>query len=54
MLTLDDPEILRSVLEDLPTGVYVVGRNGKILLCAAPVERCSDSALRCPSAAPMV
>lgn len=39
MSTFDDPEILRAVLEGLPTGVYVVGRNGKILFWNCGAER---------------
>jgi diguanylate cyclase (GGDEF)-like protein/PAS domain S-box-containing protein len=39
MASFDDPEILRHVLEDLPTGVYLVGRNGKILFWNYGAER---------------
>lgn len=39
MSLFDDPEILRSVLEDLPTGVYLVGRDGKILFWNSRAER---------------
>ena len=39
MARFDDPEILRSVLEDLPTGVYLVGRDGKILFWNYGAER---------------
>ncbi|HUC52433.1 MAG TPA: diguanylate cyclase [Candidatus Cybelea sp.] len=39
MSTFDDPEILRSVLEELPTGVYLVGRDGKILFWNHGAER---------------
>ncbi len=39
MAKFDDPEILRSVLEDLPTGVYLVGRDGKILFWNYGAER---------------
>ncbi len=35
----DDPEVFRSVLEDLPTGVYLVGRDGKILFWNNGAER---------------
>src|ERR1700722_4797883 len=31
MAELDNPEIFRSILETLPTGVYLVDRNRKIL-----------------------
>ena len=39
MPRFDDPEILRGVLEDLPTGVYLVGRDGKILFWNYGAER---------------
>jgi diguanylate cyclase (GGDEF)-like protein/PAS domain S-box-containing protein len=39
MPRFDDPEILRSVLEELPTGVYLLGRDGKILLWNYGAER---------------
>ena len=39
MAKFDDPQILRSVLEDLPTGVYLVGRDGKILFWNCGAER---------------
>jgi PAS domain S-box-containing protein len=39
MSRFDDPEILRGVLEDLPTGVYLVGRDGKILFWNYGAER---------------
>lgn len=39
MATFDDPEILRGVLEDLPSGVYLVGRDGKILFWNYGAER---------------
>jgi diguanylate cyclase (GGDEF)-like protein/PAS domain S-box-containing protein len=39
MSRFDDPEILRSVLEDLPTGVYLVGRDAKILFWNHGAER---------------
>jgi diguanylate cyclase (GGDEF)-like protein/PAS domain S-box-containing protein len=39
MPRFDDPEILRSVLESLPTGVYLVGRDGKILFWNYGAER---------------
>ena len=39
MPRFDDPEILRSVLEELPIGVYLVGRDGKILLWNWGAER---------------
>jgi len=39
MARFDDPEILRSVLEELPTGVYLVGRDGKILFWNYGAER---------------
>jgi PAS domain S-box-containing protein/diguanylate cyclase (GGDEF)-like protein len=39
MNDLDDPEIYRAVLESLPTGVYLVDRNGKILLWNEGAER---------------
>jgi len=39
MSRFDDPEILRSVLEDLPTGVYLVDRDGKILFWNYGAER---------------
>ena len=31
MSEFDNPEIFRSILENLPTGVYLVDRNRKIL-----------------------
>jgi diguanylate cyclase (GGDEF)-like protein len=39
MARFDDPDILRSVLEELPTGVYLVGRDGKILFWNYGAER---------------
>jgi len=39
MSRFDDPEILRAVLEDLPTGVYLVARDGKILFWNYGAER---------------
>ena len=39
MALFDDPEILRSVLENLPTGVSVMGRDGKILFWNHGAER---------------
>jgi diguanylate cyclase (GGDEF)-like protein/PAS domain S-box-containing protein len=39
MSKFDDPEILRSVLEDLPVGVSLVGRDGKILFWNYGAER---------------
>jgi diguanylate cyclase (GGDEF)-like protein/PAS domain S-box-containing protein len=39
MAKFDDPEILRSILEELPTGVYLVGRDGRILLWNYGAER---------------
>ncbi|MGB7284663.1 MAG: diguanylate cyclase [Candidatus Acidiferrum sp.] len=39
MPRFDDPEILRSILEELPTGVYLVARNGKILFWNYGAER---------------
>jgi diguanylate cyclase (GGDEF)-like protein/PAS domain S-box-containing protein len=39
MARFDDPEILRNVLEELPTGVYLIGRDGKILFWNYGAER---------------
>jgi diguanylate cyclase (GGDEF)-like protein/PAS domain S-box-containing protein len=39
MASFDDPAIIRSVLEDLPSGVYLVGRDGKILFWNYGAER---------------
>ncbi|MGA2096599.1 MAG: diguanylate cyclase [Candidatus Acidiferrum sp.] len=39
MARFDDPEILRSILEELPTGVYLVGRDGRILFWNYGAER---------------
>lgn len=39
MARIDDPEILRGVLEELPTGVYLVDRAGKILFWNWGAER---------------
>jgi PAS domain S-box-containing protein len=39
MPSFDDPETLRRVMEDLPTGVYLVGRDGKILFWNYGAER---------------
>jgi diguanylate cyclase (GGDEF)-like protein/PAS domain S-box-containing protein len=39
MGVLENPEIYRSVLEDLPTGVSLVGRDGKILFWNSGAER---------------
>jgi len=39
MAKFDDPDILRGVLEDLPSGVYLVGRDGKILFWNYGAER---------------
>ena len=39
MASFDDAEVLRSVLEDLPIGVYLVGRDGKILFWNYGAER---------------
>jgi diguanylate cyclase (GGDEF)-like protein/PAS domain S-box-containing protein len=39
MSATDDQEIYRAVLESLPTGVYLVDRNGKILLWNDGAER---------------
>lgn len=36
---LENPETYRSVLEELPTGVYLVDRDGKILLWNRGAER---------------
>lgn len=38
MSEFDSPEILRSILETLPTGVYLVDRNRKILFWNAGAE----------------
>ena len=35
----DDPEVLRAVLDNLPTGVYLVDCHGKILLWNSAAER---------------
>ena len=39
MVQADDPEVLRSVLDSLPTGVYMVDAQGKILLWNSAAER---------------
>jgi PAS domain S-box-containing protein/diguanylate cyclase (GGDEF)-like protein len=39
MTELQDPNIFRSVLDSLQTGVYLVGRDGKILLWNDGAER---------------
>ncbi len=39
MLNIDDPATLRGVLEDMPSGVYLVGRTGKILFWNYGAER---------------
>jgi diguanylate cyclase (GGDEF)-like protein/PAS domain S-box-containing protein len=39
MRHLENPEIYRQILEDLPTGVYLVGRDGKILFWNYGAER---------------
>ena len=39
MALFDDPEILRSVLENLPTGVSLMGRDGKISFWNHGAER---------------
>jgi diguanylate cyclase (GGDEF)-like protein/PAS domain S-box-containing protein len=39
MPRLDDAEMFRGVLEDLPTGVYLVDRDGKILFWNSGAER---------------
>jgi len=39
MLCVDDPELLRSVLDTLPTGVYLVDAHGKIALWNSAAER---------------
>src|ERR1700739_1141295 len=39
MSRFDDPEILRAVLENLPTGVSLVARDGKILFWNYGAER---------------
>jgi diguanylate cyclase (GGDEF)-like protein/PAS domain S-box-containing protein len=39
MQRLDNPEIFREVLEDLPTGVYLVARDGCILFWNRGAER---------------
>lgn len=39
MSQVDDPEFLRKVLDSLLTGVYVVDRNGKVLLWNSAAER---------------
>jgi len=39
MAGIDNLEIYRCVLEDLPTGVYLVGRDGKILFWNYGAER---------------
>ena len=39
MVCVDDPEILRSVLDTLPTGVYLVDAHGKIVLWNSAAER---------------
>ena len=37
----DDPEVLRAILESLPTGVYLVDRNRRIVLWNSGAERIS-------------
>jgi diguanylate cyclase (GGDEF)-like protein/PAS domain S-box-containing protein len=39
MAKMDDPQIFRGVLENLPTGVYLVGRDGKIMFWNYGAER---------------
>jgi len=39
MTPLDSPETYRHVLEELPTGVYLVGRDGRILFWNHGAER---------------
>ena len=39
MQRIENPEIFRQVLEELPTGVYLVGRDGKILFWNYGAER---------------
>jgi diguanylate cyclase (GGDEF)-like protein/PAS domain S-box-containing protein len=39
MARFDDPEILRSVMENLPTGLSLVGRDGRILFWNYGAER---------------
>jgi diguanylate cyclase (GGDEF)-like protein/PAS domain S-box-containing protein len=39
MLSFDDPEIYRSVLDNLTAGVYLVDRTGKIVFWNAGAER---------------
>jgi PAS domain S-box-containing protein/diguanylate cyclase (GGDEF)-like protein len=39
MIDLQDPNIFRAVLESLPTGVYMVGRDGKIVFWNDGAER---------------
>jgi diguanylate cyclase (GGDEF)-like protein/PAS domain S-box-containing protein len=36
---IDDPEVYRAALDNLPTGVYLVDRSGKILFWNAAAER---------------
>ena len=38
-MAIDDPEVLHAVLDSLPTGVYLVDRQGKILLWNSAAER---------------
>src|SRR5580692_8692101 len=38
MAELDNPEIFRSILETLPTGIYLVDKNRKILFWNAGAE----------------
>jgi len=38
-MAIDDPEVLHSVLDSLPMGVYLVDRHGKILLWNSAAER---------------
>jgi len=39
VLAADDPEVLNAVLDSLPMGVYLVDRQGKILLWNSAAER---------------
>lgn len=38
-VAIDDPEVLHTVLDSLPMGVYLVDRHGKILLWNSAAER---------------
>ena len=39
MPELQDPDIFRTILESLQTGVYVVGRDGRILFWNEGAEK---------------